>query len=830
MTKLVQNDIASLTNEQSALAALNSNYASLEVWSDSVLSRDGTSPNQMNADLDMNSNRILNLPEPANGSEPLRLQDVGTLNGGGLVGTVQANYITTSANSSLNNERVLAVGTGLSLTDGGAGGNLTINPANDLGAVEGLATNGLATRTAANTWTTRTLTGTANEITSTNGDGVAGNPTLSLPTSLTFTGKTVTGGTFSGPAITGTADIQQNMQWSGDISPTSFATQQDNYNPTNLATATVLRLTATANSDVTGLSGGADGRVIIVHNIGSFNITFKDESASSTAGNRFALSGDTVLAQDTSVVFQYDSTSSRWRLLGGTGNSSTSAPVFNVKTTYGAKADYTAIGDAAMSSGSAVLTSAASLFTANDVGKYIAVQGAAAAGANLFTTILSFQNAGQVTLNATNASGGAISGKFADWGTDDTTAIQNAINAATAAGGGVVYMPVGSYLITQLNLANKGSIILQGEGINATRLFAKNVAAYATTAGHLLDCTGSAFLQLKRFQIGAFYSMPQPQTAIFFGQVASNVSNRVLMDNLYVSGQYAIATLYIYGVPSSIASNSDFYNYKAGAGQQPCLVMTKDNRSSLTSSFATVTSGALSTSDWFFEGCEFHKFSGAGANNEVLMLDQVDNILFSSGVVSGGATQYVTFDAGTNTNITFDNVSFETESEPVTPTNAYSLAASSTLNGFFAPNSSYILSGNKFAGSGAFQSTKNGPTYMSNSGSALVANTTYFVGVGVSDTVSSNNSASLLTEDCVLCNLRAQTSASPGGVQTYTITLQVGGADTALTTTITGAGTTGTDTTHFVNASKGQTINFKVVTSATANTTRFMGSVSLLPV
>jgi hypothetical protein len=46
--------------------------------------------------------------------------------------------------------------------------------------------------------TTRSVTGTAAEITVTNGDGVAGAPTLSLPTALTFTGKTVTGGAFTG--------------------------------------------------------------------------------------------------------------------------------------------------------------------------------------------------------------------------------------------------------------------------------------------------------------------------------------------------------------------------------------------------------------------------------------------------------------------------------------------------------------------------------------------------------------------------------------------------------------------------------------------------------
>jgi hypothetical protein len=72
----------------------------------------------------------------------------------------------------------------------------------DLTAIAALASTGIAVRTASNTWAQRTITGTAAEITLTNGDGVSGNPTVSLPTALTFTGKTVTNGTFASPTLT----------------------------------------------------------------------------------------------------------------------------------------------------------------------------------------------------------------------------------------------------------------------------------------------------------------------------------------------------------------------------------------------------------------------------------------------------------------------------------------------------------------------------------------------------------------------------------------------------------------------------------------------------
>lgn len=73
MSKIVLNDQDSLTNESSFLTSLNSNWATLRTASDNTLSRDGTSPNQMGADLDMNSHRILNLLDASTDQEPVTL-------------------------------------------------------------------------------------------------------------------------------------------------------------------------------------------------------------------------------------------------------------------------------------------------------------------------------------------------------------------------------------------------------------------------------------------------------------------------------------------------------------------------------------------------------------------------------------------------------------------------------------------------------------------------------------------------------------------------------------------------------------------------------------
>lgn len=139
--------------------------------------------------------------------------------------------------------------------------------------------------------------------------------------------------------------------------------------------------------------------------------------------------------------------------------------VFDVTApAYGAVGDGQVVGDGAMSSGSAVLTSATAAWPTTVVGKAISVKGAAATGVTtLVTTVASRQSTTQVTLSAANASGGALTGAIVIWGTDDTAAIQAATTAAEAyltAGStyAQVYFPPRPYIVAgALNNTQSGN-------------------------------------------------------------------------------------------------------------------------------------------------------------------------------------------------------------------------------------------------------------------------------------------------------------------------------------------------------------------------------------
>lgn len=108
--------------------------------------------------------------------------------------------------------------------------------------------------------------------------------------------------------------------------PTAKAQITSNQNDYDIGakTGAAFSLTSDAAREITGIlaTSVADGTLLFIQNAGSYTLTLKDESASSTAANRFAFpTGDFALAADAGCILQYNATSARWRLLtpGGAG-------------------------------------------------------------------------------------------------------------------------------------------------------------------------------------------------------------------------------------------------------------------------------------------------------------------------------------------------------------------------------------------------------------------------------------------------------------------------------------------------------------------------------
>lgn len=72
---------------------------------------------------------------------------------------------------------------------------------------------------------------------------------------------------------------------------------------------------------------------------------------------------------------------------------------------------------------------------------------------------------------------------------DDTVAIQSAINVASAAGGGTVYLPSGTYIAGMLQL--KSSVLVVGAGKNLTIVRLPNNAATRSINGSIADANGN---------------------------------------------------------------------------------------------------------------------------------------------------------------------------------------------------------------------------------------------------------------------------------------------------------------------------------------------------
>lgn len=115
----------------------------------------------------------------------------------------------------------------------------------------------------------------------------------------------------------GPLGVVTNGNRTGVISPSTLIANQDDWNPSSLATAAVIRLSTDAARDLTGIVAQAASTRLLLCNVGGFNCVLKHD-VTSTAANRFYGPGsaDFTLTPNKSAEIWYDATSARWRIIG----------------------------------------------------------------------------------------------------------------------------------------------------------------------------------------------------------------------------------------------------------------------------------------------------------------------------------------------------------------------------------------------------------------------------------------------------------------------------------------------------------------------------------
>ena len=251
-------------------------------------------------------------------------------------------------------------------------------------------------------------------------------------------------------------------------------------------------------------------------------------------------------------------------------------------------------------------------------------------------------------------------------GVDDTAALQTALDAGPT-------KFVGNCVVCSLNAANRRPI-LHGVGPVYSNINPKpDCPEWATKKGHIIDFSGSYFVDLADFSVGwGAGNAVITQTAFAFMQTEPATSNLVRVNNVFVLGKFRSTTFYVYGVASGRVRDSEFYNFNPGADTLSSVVyMTGKNGWGLESNFATIsTNVGIGAPQWQFSSNEIHNYPGVGGNAAAIWLDGADDVHFFGGVISAGGLAYVFVD-GNVSHIIFHGVAFGQDGDPVIPASVF---------------------------------------------------------------------------------------------------------------------------------------------------------------
>jgi fibronectin-binding autotransporter adhesin len=337
-------------------------------------------------------------------------------------------------------------------------------------------------------------------------------------------------------------------------------------NDVNFGTASLVRLTGASAQTITGISGGADGRVLVIVNAGSNAATISNNSSSSTTAADHILTGtaaDLTLNADASITLVYDAGASRWRIAGAAAGPAAGGTYISNSTTQQTSANFNIDGtgkaanfdatSGALGIGNSVATGVTVGNTSNTTS--ILLQGAASATYTIGTS----GNTGGLTIGNSTASNTIAIGNAAT-GAGNTQTI-NIATGSTSTGKDVVTIGSENGASSTTLQSGTGSISLltNGGSSSTTGTVVKSDTNNSTAAFQVQNASNAAVLTVNTSTAGVTIAGNVSQssgTVSLTGNGASQISTSSSTLTLDASTTVNVGTTNATGVTLGNTSNS----------------------------------------------------------------------------------------------------------------------------------------------------------------------------------------------------------------------------------------------------------------------------------
>ena len=168
-------------------------------------------------------------------------------------------------------------------------------------------------------------------------------------------------------------------------------------------------------------------------------------------------------------------------------------------------------------------------------------------------------------------------GAVGDGTTDDTAAIQAAVNALNSAGGGSLYVPSATYLITQITLKSNVSIVGNGNSSifkvkagTSVDIFTATSISNVLLSNFYVDCTnqGGAFngIKITGFTNSEINGVTIYNAAGFGWLIFSSINSKFLRNTINITRQWDGMTISTGSIGNIIEGNTVINSYDSGIG------------------------------------------------------------------------------------------------------------------------------------------------------------------------------------------------------------------------------------------------------------------------